>query len=251
MRRFAAEKARWIGALFMVFFMACSIWNEAALAQGGAMDDNMRSQDMIRHITVTASGSVSAAPDMARVTAGVVSEGETAKAALDKNSATMSGVLKGLSEAGISNEDVKTTGFRVSPRYSHNRDGKPPQILGYSVSNDVHVAVRDLEKLGALLDRLVSLGANQIGGLTFDIANNEKLEDEARKKAIANAKSRAELYAQAAGATLGEVLTISEGNTSVSPRGPMLARAAMAERVPIAEGQQEIAIQVTVSYRLK
>lgn len=251
MRQFVASRIGLAGSLAMAVFMAGAIWGETALAQGGAMDDGKGSQDVIRHITVTASGSVAAAPDMARVTAGVASEAGTAKAALDKNSATMREVLKGLSDAGIADEDVKTTGFRVSPRYQHDKGARLPEIQSYSVSNDVHVAVRDLEKLGPLLDQLVKLGANQIGGLSFDIANSDELEDEARKKAIENARKRAELYAQAAGATLGEVLTISEGSSTIMPRGPVRARMAMAESVPIAEGQQEISVQVTVSYRLQ
>lgn len=206
---------------------------------------------MQRHVTVSAEGSVSARPDMARVSSGVVSEAETAAAALSANSAAMEKLIAGLKAAGIAGEDIKTASFNVSPRYVHNRDGQPPRIDGYRVSNDVAIIVRDLEKLGALLDQLVRNGGNQIGGLSFDIAKADSLKDEARRAAMANARKRAELYATAAGARLGDVLSISEETVHVAPRGAVMARSAMAESVPIAEGSQDIEVRVTATWELK
>jgi uncharacterized protein YggE len=204
-----------------------------------------------RHVTVSAEGKVSARPDMARISSGVVSEAATAKEALSANSAAMEKLLAGLKAAGIADKDIKTTSFDVSPRYQHSRDGTAPRIDGYRVSNDVSVVVRDLARLGPLLDQLVTLGANRISGLSFEIEKEEALLDDARRKAIANARQRAELYAVAAGVRLGKVLVISEQAVHVAPRGPMMARAMAAESVPIAEGSQEISARVTVTYTLE
>lgn len=214
--------------------------------------DGAQAQRGARHVTVSAEGRVSARPDMARISTGVVSEADTASAALRANSATMEKLLSSLKAAGIAAADIQTSQFNVSPRYVHDRDGrKPPRIEGYSVTNEVHLAVRDLARLGELLDKLVELGANQIGGLSFDVAGSEALKDEARKLAISNARRRAEIYATAAGATVGDVIAISEETPHIQPMRPMLARAAMAESVPIAEGSQEIEARVTVTWELK
>lgn len=223
---------------------------DRALAQGAGMSQPTQGP-LVRHMTVSGEGRVTSKPDMARISSGVVTEAATAEAALTANSAAMEKLFAGLKSAGIAAEDIQTTSFNVAPRYQHERDGRPPRIDGYRVSNDVHVAVRDLSKLGKLLDQIVALGANQIGGLTFDIANASTLMDAARKDAIANARKRAELYAAAAGVTLGEVLVISEEAVHVAPRGVVMARAAMAESVPIAEGSQDVTARVNVTFALK
>lgn len=206
---------------------------------------------MQRVVTVSAEGSVSARPDIAHIQSGVVTEAATAAAALSKNSSTMTHLTIGLKASGIADGDIKTTSFNVAPRFVHARDGSAPAIDGYRVTNDVHVIVRNISKVGELLDRLVALGANQIGGLSFDVAKADALRDEARKLAIANARRRAELYAAAAGASLGPVISILEETVHMVPRGPMLARAPAADSVPISEGTQQVEARVTVSWELK
>lgn len=204
---------------------------------------------MQRQVTVSAEGRVSAKPDVARISSGVVSAADTAAGALAANNAAMQRLLDGLKAAGIAEGDIQTTSFNVSPRYVHAPDGSPPRINGYNVSNDLSVVVRRLSALGSLLDEFVKLGANQISGLSFEVAESERMKDEARRLAMQNARKRAELYASAAGASLGAVLTISEATTHETSRGPMLARVA-AGSVPIAEGTQDISARVTVSYEL-
>ena len=112
---------------------------------------------------------------------------------------------------GIDAKDIQTASFRVEPRYTRPIEGQAPKIDGYSVTNEVQVLVRDLDKLGDILDRLVTAGANQTAGLNFEVSKAETLLDEARQQAVANALRRAKLYATAAGAEVGEVLTIVEG----------------------------------------
>lgn len=204
-----------------------------------------------RTITVSAEGSVVAKPDMARISSGVVTEARTAREALAANTAAMQKLVAALKAAGVAPADLQTASINVQPRYTHHRDGQAPRIDGYNVNNDLAVVVRDLGKLGDILDSLVTLGANQVGGLSFDVSNADTLRDEARKAAIANARRRATLYAEAAGVQLGEVLTISEGAIRFEGPRPMMARAAAGGAVPIEEGSQKIESDVSVTWSLK
>ena len=204
---------------------------------------------MHRLITVSASGYADAEPDRATVSAGVAAEAETAAAALSANTELMQKVIAGLKESGIDAKDIQTRNFNVEPRYTNPRDGTP-SIDGYRVSNQVSLVVRDLKALGGLLDRLVSLGANQVNGLAFEVSKAETLKDEARKEAVANARRRAELLAAAAGADLGEVVTITEEMSFGSPR-PMAMRAARADAAPIEAGTETLEARVTVTWALK
>lgn len=206
--------------------------------------------DAARTITVSASGSVAAEPDQARVSSGVAADGATAREALDKNSAAMRKVIDELKSAGIDPKDIRTSGLRVEPRYTRPMEGQAPAIDGYSVSNTVEVLVRDVEKVGAILDRLVTAGANQVAGLSFEVSQAETLLDEARKQAVANARRRAELYAAAADAEVGDVLTIVEGDVAQPPR-PMFARAMKADGVPVERGTQTLEASVTITWALE
>lgn len=203
-----------------------------------------------RTITVTASGSVEVTPDQARITSGVSAEGASAREALTANSAAMQKVIGELKSSGIDEKDIQTSSFRVDPKYTRPPEGKAPTIDGYTVTNEVQVLVRDLDKLGDILDRLVSAGANQSSGLNFEVSKAETALDDARKQAVANARRRAELYAAAAGAEVGEVLTITEGEAA--PPRPVFARAMKAAAaVPIERGTETLEASVTITWALK
>jgi len=202
-----------------------------------------------RSITVSATGEVAVVPDMAQISSGVTTEAETAAEALAQNSAAMAKVIAGLKAAGIKAEDIQTTSYRIEPRYTRPEKGEPSVIDGYRVVNQVEVTARDLDRLGEILDQLVTLGANAMGGLTFMASEAETLRDEARKQAVANALRRAKLFATAAGAEVGEVLRIAESGGVVSP-APM-ARAFKTEAVPIERGTETLAASVTVTWALK
>ncbi len=218
----------------------------ALLGSGPALaDDPPR-----RTVTVTASGTVAAEPDRARITSGVSADGTTAQEALTANSGAMKKVIDELKSSGIDAKDIQTSSFRVEPRYTRPIEGQAPKIDGYSVTNEVQVVVRDLDKLGDILDRLVRAGANQTAGLNFEVSKAETLLDDARKEAVANAHRRAELYAAAAGAEVGEVLTITEGGSMEPPR-PVFARAMKAESVPIERGTEMLEASVTITWALK
>lgn len=214
--------------------------------QGMAADGDRQE----RFVSVSASGAVSAEPDIAYVQTGLVTEGDTAKDAIQKNSAVMAKVIEGLKGAGIAQRDIQTTTLHVEPRYTQPKDGRPGTINGYRVVNQVRLTVREVKRLGEVIDQAIALGANQINSVSFDIANAEAIKDEARKQAMANAKRRAELYAGAAGVQLGQVLRISESVQDVVR--PMAApRAAMAASVPIEAGTRTVAVEVHVTYALR
>lgn len=205
---------------------------------------------MQRTVTVSASGEVSVRPDMARVSAGVTSEGTTAREALDKNTAAMAKLIAGLKSAGVEAADIQTSNINVQPRYTNPREGQVAVINGYTVSNTVDILARDLKRLGELLDGLIGLGANQMHGLSFEVSEAETLRDEARKAAIANARRRAELYAAAAGAKVGEVLAISEDTIHPAPRPYAMVRKAGAEVMPIEPGSETLEARVSVTWAL-
>ena len=158
---------------------------------------------------------------------------------------------KSLKASGIADKDIQTSSLRIEPRYTRPREGEFAQIDGYRVTNQVQVVVRDLDKIGDILDQLVTLGANQTNGLSFEASKAETLRDDARKEAVANAKRRAELYAAAAGVELGEVLSIDEGGGGDAPQPVMHMARAMKASVPIERGSETLSAQVTITWALK
>jgi len=203
-----------------------------------------------RTVTVAASGTASAEPDTAEISTGVISDAPTARDALTRNSADMQKLIDALKGLGIEPKDIRTVAFQVDPQYTGNREGKAPTLTGYRVSNQVRIVVRDLKRLGEILDRAISAGANHAGGISFVVSREEELRDAARRDAMANAMRRAKLYAEAARSELGKVLTITEEGGFVSPRPVAAGRMAMSS-VPIEAGTQSLDVRVTVTYELK
>lgn len=205
-------------------------------------------------ITLQGRGEVTAAPDMAVITTRVVSVGKTAAETLDQNSAAMNKVISDIKGSGVADKDIQTSGFSIYPRYDNrdNRDGRPPVIIGYEVSNGVTVQVRDLSKLGAILETVVSSGVNSVDGIRFAVSETDDLLDEARKGAVLDARKKAELYTAAAGVKLGRILSISEAGVSVPRPQAMRFEAAMAAApVPIQAGEAELNASVTITWELE
>ena len=211
-----------------------------------------------RTITITGEGKLKVRPDTASISAGVVTQADTARNALDKNTERMQQVMNGLVELGIPKNDLQTSQFSVNPVYSRP-PAKPgglrlePKIIGYRVSNTATAIVRELPRLGGILDKVVSLGANSISGPSFFIDKLEPLLDKARSKAVANALQKAKLLSRAAGVELGEIITIREGG-GYAPRSEMHRAMAMdmeAAQVPIAAGMQEIRATVILVIAIK
>jgi len=207
---------------------------------------------MPRVISLSGHGEVKSAPDMAFVTSGVSTQGKTAAEALAANTAAMTNLFAALKEAGIAEKDVQTSNFMVQPRYNYV-ENKAPELAGYEVANTVTVNVRDLAGLGGLLDKLVQAGSNQINGIGFSVSKPDAALDEARKLATEDATRKAKVYAEALGVTLGPVLSVSEG-VAFQPPVPMVrAKAMMADAapVPVAAGEQTLAVDVNITWEIK
>ena len=208
----------------------------------------LASDDLTPSITVTGTGQVSAAPDTAEIGVGVVTEAPRAADAVKSNSAAMQKVFAALDAAGIERKHVQTSRFDVSPVYA---DGDPrrshaPTITGYRATNQVQVEVPGVDKVGAVIDALVGAGANDLGRISFGLAEPAPLLDAARSKAIADARRKAELYARDAGVALGRVLRIDEGGQGGPPMPIAYARMEAAAS-PIAAGQLDLSASVTVT----
>jgi uncharacterized protein YggE len=200
-------------------------------------------------ISVTGEASVSVAPDLAQIDAGVTSEAKTAREASDANNAAMGKVLLALKGASIDEKDFQTSRLSLQPQAAPNRPG-PTSIVGYRASNRVTIRLRDVTKVASVIDTLVAAGANDVGGINFTVSQTSKLLDEAREQAIADARRRAEIYAKAAGVTLGAPLSITEeGGHGPIPYRKMAA--GMAASTPVAQGEETLQVTVSVSWAIK
>jgi uncharacterized protein YggE len=210
-------------------------------------------------ISVDGQGMVTATPDTAYITSGVTSQGPTAREALDANTAAMTELIETLKAAGIEARDIQTSGFSVSPNYvyTEERDANgytlPPKINGYNVYNTVTVRVRDITKLGTVLDQSVSVGANTVNGVSFTVADPSTLYDEARKKAFADARHKAELYADTARLELEQIRSITESQGYNQPQPYMMRDAAVevaSAAVPVEAGELTFTINVQVTWEI-
>ncbi|WP_370637246.1 SIMPL domain-containing protein [Phyllobacterium chamaecytisi] len=210
-------------------------------------------------IVVTGEGQAASAPDMAIISLVVLQEKPTAREALTANNEAMAKVLDAMKKAGIAERDLQTSGFNIEPRYVYpdNKDNtqppEAPKIVGYAVSNSLTVRVRDLKKVGDILDQSVTLGVNQGGNLTFTNDKPEAIVEEARKNAVANALAKAKTLTEAADVGLGKVIEISEQSYSPRPmpmgQAKMMA-AAPADSVPVATGENTYNVNVNVTFEL-
>jgi hypothetical protein len=204
-----------------------------------------------RTISLVASGAIKTTPDKVDISTGVTSEAITAREALDKNTGAMTKVVEALKADGIDPKDIQTTNFSVGPMYEVKAEGKPPVIVGYRVTNQVRITLHDIGKLGAILDRMVSLGANQIDSIEFGVEEPEALKDAARKLALKNVTDNAKLYAEAAGVGLGQILSITEEESSYQPNyAPAAARMELSKAVPIEAGTAAVEVRVRVTWEI-
>jgi len=201
---------------------------------------------MEKLVTVTGEATVAVAPDAAVIRIGVTSQDKTAREASEANAKQMTAVLAAIKDTGIADRDIQTSRLSLQPQYDANKSGNA-RLTGFQASNQVTVRIRDIDKLATVLDRAIASGANEMSGIEFVISEQSKMLDQARDDAIADARRKAELYAKAAAARIGNVVSISEEGPAPQPR-PMQAMRAGA--VPIAPGEQTLRAVVTVSYEL-
>ena len=202
-------------------------------------------------LSVSASAEATRVPDVASLSTGVVTQAADANAALKANSAQMSKVVAAIRAAGIAERDIQTSGININPQYRY-AENQPPTITGYQASNTVNVKVRDVAKLGEVLDALVASGANQVNGPSFEIDQPEAAYDEARQAALKKAQARAEMYAKSLGLRVRRIVSISEGG-GFRPPMPMMKAMAMdarAESAPVAPGETTLSASLDVVFEL-
>ncbi|PZM13722.1 hypothetical protein CPY51_12625 [Rhizobium tubonense] len=208
-------------------------------------------------IVVSGEGQSAIAPDTALVTLSVVKQAKSAHDALDENNKAMGAVLATLKDSGIAERDLQTSGFSIQPQYNYsngtNGQPQPPELIGYQATNSVSVRVRDLAKLGSLIDQAVGLGINQGGDIQFINDKPDAVLDEARKNAVANALAKARTLSEAAGVKLGRVIEISEDSNRPAPQ-PVFRAAMMkqaTDSVPVQSGENTYNVTVTITYSIE
>ena len=231
-----------VGVLMMIFLSACGSVSSA-------------NQPAVRSMSVTGTGEVPLKPDIAYINIGVRTEMDTASDAMNKNSADTQAVVNALKAAKIDDSDIQTSNFNIYANNKVDFDGKP-MGTSYIVENTVYVKVRDLTKLGDLLDTVVKAGANNINSIQFDATDKTQAATDARAAAVKAAKAQAEELAAAAGVTLGSIQTISYydnvpgpfyENKGIGGGGADLAGFA----APINPGTLKISVNVTLTYEIK
>ncbi len=206
-----------------------------------------------RWVEVTGEGVVSAAPDFAQVTVGVTSVGRTAGEAMAANAKAANALVSLIKAEGVAPADIQTSNLSISPTFSQSSPGQTsaPTINGYSVSNNVTVIVRDLPRLGALLDKAVAVGANSIYGIGFGHNDPSALIDKARPLAVADARRKAEIYADAGGAHIGRLLVLTEEGGREPPVAfSRMSVGASPAPPPIEAGEDRLTVTVTARFEL-
>jgi hypothetical protein len=207
-------------------------------------------------IVVSGQGDTQIAPDLAIVTLGVTETRKTAREALDSANSAMSAVIDALKKQGIEPRDLQTSGLSIQAQYSYpqNEDGtpKPPVLTGYAVSNTLTIRIRDLAKVGAIIDQAVTLGVNQGGNIRFSNDDPAKAVKEARIEAVKDAVEKAGTLAEAAGIKLGRILEVTESNIPNDPRPLMSARMAKEapDAVPVEAGENSYSVNVNVTFAI-
>lgn len=204
-------------------------------------------------LDLSVSGEVTRVPDLANISAGVVTKAQTASSALQENAARMDRVIAALKRAGIADRDIQTSSINLNPEYRYPQN-ESPQLTGYTASNQVTVRFRDIRNSGKVLDALVSEGANQISGPNMTIEHPEAALDEARTQAIANGRARADLYARSLGMRVVRVVSVSEsGGYYAPPPPPPAPMMATAERAytKIEPGEQKLQVNLSMVFELQ
>ncbi|WP_417621349.1 SIMPL domain-containing protein [Parasphingorhabdus sp.] len=203
-------------------------------------------------IELSVSEQVDSAPDTATFSTGVESKAKTATQALRDNSVQARKVIDRLKSLGIAEKDIQTTGINLRADYDYDQESRENRFVGYVVSNQVSATVRDISKLGQILDAIVSSGATNLNGPSFSISDDSKLKEVARERALASAKARAMSYARSEGYTGVRVLSISEGMSHQSD-APMMRMNSFAESAgspPVAPGQVGTVVSLSLTYEM-
>lgn len=243
--------------IFFLVFAGFLIWFATQPSMFKDFDLEVTQQPHARIITVSGEGELTVKPDIAVVNLSVVEQGKTVGDVTKKGNEKMNSVVSFLKGLGIAEEDLKTTNYWLNPDYRYPKDGGKPQIVGYTLNQNVRVKVRDLTKVEAVIDGAVKAGINQTGQLAFEIDDDSEARAEAREEAFKDAREKAEVMAAAAGVKLGRVVTFSEGGGYYEPpiaygRTADFAVSEAASIAPSIEpGSEDVTVNVSVTYEIE
>ena len=223
-------------------------WTAPALAQQASITQTIAGT----RLDLNAIGEVTRVPDVAVITAGVVTRSSTASGALGDVAGKIARVLLRLKQSGVADRDIETSNVSLSPEYRYV-DNQPPQLTGYSASNQLKIKFRDIRNSGKIIDALVGEGANQIDGPQLLVDKPQEALDEARTKAIALGRARAELYAKSLGLHVARVVSVAEsGGYSPAPPAPMAMMARMENAsTKIEPGEQRLEVNLAMTFELQ
>src|SRR5579884_1348571 len=228
------------------FALGFAMLTSRASAQQALVNQNIAGT----RLDVVAAAEVTRVPDVAIVSAGVISRSTNAASALGESSSRIERMTNVLRRAGVSDSDIQTSDLRLNPEYRYP-ENEAPQLVGYSATNTIRVRLRDLKKAGPILDALVAQGANQINGPVFTIDRPDEALDEARVKAIALGRARADLYAHSLGLHVTRVVSVNETEAAnVGPEGAFTMQARAAPPTKIMEGEQKLKVCVAMTFEL-
>ncbi|MBI5005130.1 MAG: SIMPL domain-containing protein [Candidatus Lloydbacteria bacterium] len=238
-----------------------------AFAYGALQFASVAEPSLSRSFTVGGEGKVTAIPDVAVFSFSILTEGGTdLSSSQEKNTTASNKAIAFVKENGVDNKDISTQGYSINPRYQYANCGgpllngasvcPPPEIVGYTISQSVQVKIRDFKNIGTIMRGVVSNGANTVSGLSFDIDDRTKLENDARAKAIAAAEERAKTIAKAGHFRMGKIISINDGGVSVPMPyrtfGAVSESAMGAKTIPTIEpGSQDISANISITYSVK
>jgi uncharacterized protein YggE len=234
-------------------FMAALMLGAAALPTAAEAQQGSITQSIAgTRLDVTASGDVTRVPDLAIISAGVVTRSASASGAIQQAAARMARVREALRAAGIADRDIQTSNISLNPEYTYVNN-QPPKLNGYTATNQLSVRFRDIANTGKILDALVSVGANQINGPNLTIEKPEAALDEARARAVATGRARADLYARSLGLRVVRVVSVSESGGYAPPQPmPMMMRAEAAQAdTKIDPGEQKLSVNLNMTFELQ
>lgn len=205
-------------------------------------------------LDISATGEVSRVPDVAIISAGVVTRATSATQAISQNAARMERVRAALARAGIAERDIQTSSVSLNPDYVYE-ERQPPRLTGYQASNQLSIRFRDIRNSGRILDALVAEGANQINGPSLTIDKPEAALDEARTRALSVGRARAELYARSLGMRVTRLVVVSESQGMRGPEiivtGARLQTMDAAAKTEIVPGEQQLFVTLQMSFELQ
>jgi uncharacterized protein YggE len=236
-------------ALIAALMLGAAGLPSAALAQQASITQTIAGT----RLDITATGEVTRVPDVAVISTGVVTRSATAVGAMTQAAARMARVRAALKAAGVEDRDIQTSNLSLNPDYRYENN-QPPKLVAYQASNTVTVRFRDIANSGKIIDALVAEGSNQINGPTLTIDKPEAALDEARLKALANGRARADVYARALGRRVARIVSISEsgGSYPVPPPMPMMMEARnQAADSKILPGEQKLQVTLSIVFDLQ